>query len=212
MQHKLKLAVLGGTGKAGKYLVKQLLNQGYPIRLLARNPDAVEIKSPLVEVVQGDARKFESIQALLKGCHAVISTLGQPKGEATIFSQATKNIIKAMNELNMQRYILVTGLNVDAPFDKKGEKTKMATDWMKTNYAETTTDKQLEFEALSKSNVNWTLVRLPLIHQTDERGKVVVSLEDCLGDKISATDLAHFLIDQLSVKTHSRSAPFIATL
>ncbi|MFM7851950.1 MAG: hypothetical protein ACKO96_08535, partial [Flammeovirgaceae bacterium] len=62
-----------------------------------------------------------------------------------------------MNELNIERYILITGLNVDSPSDKKGAKTKMATDWMKTNYAETTNDKQLEFEMLSKSNINWTL-------------------------------------------------------
>ncbi|MFM7851949.1 MAG: NAD(P)H-binding protein [Flammeovirgaceae bacterium] len=68
MQHKIRLAVLGGTGKAGKYLVKKLLNQGYPIRLLARNPEAIEIKSPQIEVARGDARKFESIHSLLKGC------------------------------------------------------------------------------------------------------------------------------------------------
>ncbi len=46
------------------------------------------------------------------------------------------------------RYILITGLNVDAPLDKKSAKTKMATDWMKANYSPTTLDKQVEFETL----------------------------------------------------------------
>jgi hypothetical protein len=65
---------------------------------------------------------------------------------------------------------------------------------------------------LAGSNIDWTLVRLPLIKQTDARGKVSVNLEDCLGEYISATDLAHFLIEQLSDNTYSRKAPFIANI
>jgi len=39
MQQNIKIAVLGGTGKAGKYLVKQLRKQGFQIKLLLRNPE-----------------------------------------------------------------------------------------------------------------------------------------------------------------------------
>lgn len=211
MQNNLKLAVIGGTGKSGKYLVRNLLNQGYHFKLLLRNPQDYDIVSPQIEIVKGDAREYESIRLLLEGCGAVISTLGQPRGETSIFSQATRNVIRAMTELNIKRYILITGLNVDSPSDKKGTKGKMATDWMKANYPETTLDKQVEFDVLSNSNIDWTLVRLPLIEQTEERGKLAVSLEDCPGDKVSATDLAFFLIDQLSDVKYVRTAPFIAT-
>lgn len=211
MQNNLKLAVIGGTGKSGKYLVRNLLNQGYHFKLLLRNPQDYDIVSPQIEIVNGDAREYESIRLLLEGCGAVISTLGQPRGETSIFSQATRNVIRAMTELNIKRYILITGLNVDSPSDKKGTKSKMATDWMKANYPETTLDKQVEFDVLSNSNIDWTLVRLPLIEQTEERGKLAVSLEDCPGDKVSATDLAFFLIDLLSGDKYVRAAPFIAT-
>jgi putative NADH-flavin reductase len=212
MKHNLKIAILGGTGKSGRYLVKQLLNQDFHLKLLLRNPENLQVKSPLIEVVQGDARTYESIELLLDGCQAVISMLGQPKGEPAIFSQASKNVIRAMQRFNMERYILITGLNVDTPFDNKGPKTKMATDWMKENFPETTNDKQVEFNVLSNSTVDWTLVRLPLIEQTDERSKILVSLEDCPGDKISSTELAYFLIGQLFDKTFVRKAPFIATI
>ena len=84
-----------------------------------------------------------------------------------------------MSYNNVDRYILTTGLSVDTPLDKKGPKCQMATDWMKANYPETTFDKQVEFNVLSKSEIKWTLVRLPLIEQTDETRKVIVSLEDC---------------------------------
>lgn len=210
MKHKFKLAIIGGTGKSGKYLVKQLLTQEFYFKLLLRNPGKFKIKSPFIEIVKGDARDYGAVHSLVNGCQAVISTLGQPRGETPIFSQATRNVIQAITQFNVNRYILTTGLNVDSPFDKKGSKAKMATDWMKSNYSETTLDKQVEFDVLSKSDINWTLVRLPLIEQTDERGKVIVSLEDCPGDKISSTDLACFLIEQLSEESYVRKAPFIA--
>ena len=205
-----KLAILGGTGKSGKYLVKELLSRGFHLKLLLRTPENFQLKSPLIEIVKGDARDYESVRSLANGCNAVISTLGQPRGEASIFSQATINVLQAIAEYEIKRYIVTTGLNVDTPFDKKGAKTKVATEWMKSNYPKTTLDKQVEFDILSKSDIDWTLVRLPMIEQTDERREVIVSLEDCPGDNISATDLAFFLIDQLSSDTYVQQSPFIA--
>ncbi|HEV8515501.1 MAG TPA: NAD(P)H-binding protein [Cyclobacteriaceae bacterium] len=212
MKHISKIAVIGGTGKSGKYLVKLLLDQGFHLKLLLRNPENFQIKSPLIEVVQGDARIYESVQLLVAGCQAVLSMLGQPKGEPTIFSEATRNVIRAMKHHSIERYIVTTGLNVDTPFDQKGVKTKMVTDWMYENYPKTTQDKQYEFEILSGSDINWTLVRLPMIEQTDLRSKILVSLEDCPGEKISATDLAHFVIEQLTDSAYARKAPFIANV
>jgi putative NADH-flavin reductase len=210
MNDKNKLAVIGGAGKSGKYLVNRLTAQGFDLKLLLRNPETYEIRSPRIEILKGDARNYDSIRALVDGCQSVISTLGQPRGEKSIFSQATSNVIRAMNHHNINRYILTTGLNVDTPNDKKGQMAKVATDWMKSNYPETTLDKQVEFDLLSKSNLDWTLVRLPLIELTDERRKVIVSLEDCPGDKISSTDLACFMIEQLSDQSYIKKAPFIA--
>jgi len=117
-----------------------------------------------------------------------------------------------MNEDNILRYIVTTGIHVDTPYDKKSPKTIFATDWMKKNYPISTANKQSEFDILSNSNINWTLVRLPLIEQTDTNGQIIISLEDCLGDKISATELAHFLIKQLSTDTFFKKSPFIASI
>ena len=214
MNKKIKIAVIGGTGKSGKYIVKQLIEQNFQLKILIRNPDNFEIKSPLVEVIQGDVTNYSAVNTLLEGCHAVISTLGVsiPPSEPTIFSQATTNVIQGMKEHNIHRYIVTTGLNVDTPFDSKSPKTLFATDWMRKNFPISTANKQSEFDILSKSKVDWTLVRLPLIEQTDESGEIIVSLEDCPGEKISATDLANFLIKQLSINTFVRKSPFIASV
>jgi putative NADH-flavin reductase len=211
MKNKFKVALIGGTGKSGKYLTRQLLHHGFPVKMLVRDPEKLTTNNPLIEVVNGNARDYSTILSLVEGCHAVISTLGgHTKGEPPIFSQASTHVVHAMKACKIKRYILTTGLNVDAPSDKKGFKTALATQWMKENYPLTTADKQKERDILSESGIDWTLVRLPLIELTDEKGDIKVSLEDCPGDKISATDLADFLIGQLEDRTYVRSAPFIA--
>lgn len=128
MNQNIKIAVIGGTGKSGKYLVKQLLNQGFQIKVLLRNPDNFQFKSPLVKIVKGNVNNYSSVHSLVKGCQAVISTLGLglPASEPTIFSQSTSNTIQAMNECKVHRYIVTTGLNVDTPFDKKNSQTELA--------------------------------------------------------------------------------------
>lgn len=210
MQQHIKIAVIGGTGKSGKYLVKELISKGYSIRLLHRKPETLTLNSSLVEIFKGDARDASAISGLITGTQAVISTLSQPAGEPSIFSDATRNIISAMEQHHVSRYIVIAGLNVDTPFDQKGDVTQAGTDWMRANYPITTQDRQVEYELLKSSSINWTMVRLPLIAQTGERKGILSSLTDCPGTGISATDLADFLISQLTDDTFSRRAPFIA--
>src|SRR6187431_2952985 len=124
MKQNIKIAVIGGTGKSGKYLVKQLIEQGFQIKILLRNPDNFQFKNTLIETVIGNVTDYESVYSLLKDCQAVISTLGMgiPASEPTIFCQASQNVIQAMNAMNINRYIVTTGLNVDTPSDKKSSK------------------------------------------------------------------------------------------
>ena len=213
MKNNIKIAVIGGTGKSGRYLVQELIKRGYHLNILVRNPENFKVQSRLVHIIYGDVRDYDTVKSLLRGCQAVLSTLGgSPLSEPTVFSKATRNILKAMKRANIKRYIVVAGLNVNTSFDKKGESTLNATDWMYANFPKSTKDRQDEYDLLVKSNLDWTLVRLPLIIQTNESFITKISLEDCLGDKISAADLAKFLIEQLNETSFFRKAPFLANV
>lgn len=212
MQQNQTIAVLGATGKSGKYLVNQLIDQGYAIRVLLRDPGTFAIDRARVEIVQGDARDYTAIYRLLENCNAVISTLGQRKGENPVLSLATTHIVQAMHERKISRYIVVTGLSIDVPGDRKSFRTKLLSRVMKWLFASVITDKQKEFSVLTASSVQWTLVRLPMIELTDETGKTAIGLHDCPGKKIRATDLAAFLIEQLSDSRFIQKAPFIASI
>lgn len=212
MKNILKVAVLGGGGRTGKYLVNQLLENGFSVKLLLRNPDEFTIQNSKIEIIKGDAIDEESINALLTDCQAVLSTIGQRPGEPMVASQATKNVLKAMNEYDIQRYVLLAGLNIDTPFDKKKPKTIMATDWMKTNFPEIQKDRQLTYYLLVESKIDWTQVRVPLIIFSDESHQISVNLEDCLGEKISAFDISKFMVKEMVESRYVKQSPFISTI
>ncbi len=80
--------------------------------------------------------------------------MGIPNNPLTILSNASKNIIRIMNNFDVKRYTLITGLSVDTPIDTKSLKVKFGTDWRYKNYLKPTADRQVEFEILSKNNLN----------------------------------------------------------
>lgn len=208
MDQEMKVAVIGGTGKAGKYLVKRLVSQGFKIKALTRNPGKLE-ETDLIEKVTGDVTDYESVYTLAEGCNVVISTLGQTKGEDPVFSIAAQNIVRAMEALQIKRYIVLTGLTLETPFDDKGFQTKMKSLVMRLLFSKIITDKQNEYKILQQSKLNWTIVRVPFIEMTDSRGNVEASLSDCKGSGISSADLADFLIGQITSESYIRKAPFI---
>lgn len=208
MNQNIKIAVIGGTGKAGKYLLKQLVNKGIKVKALIRNPQKLE-ENNLIEKVIGDVQNFESVYKLINGCNVVVSTLGQTKGDDPVFSLAGKNIVKAMEALQIKRYIVLTGLTLETQFDNKGFQTQMKTLIMRLLFRKIILDKQAEYKILQESNLNWTIVRVPFIDLTDSQKTIKTSLDDCKGSSISSTDLAEFLIDQIWNENFLRKAPFI---
>jgi putative NADH-flavin reductase len=212
MKNINKAAVLGGGGRTGNYLVNQLLKEGFSIKLLLRNPESFSIQSPQIEIIKGDALDIESIQLLLQDCDAVISTVGQRKDEPLVASLATTNILQVMKDYEIKRYVLLAGLNIDTPFDRKSTKTQMATEWMKSNFPVIQEDRQKAYDLLEASNINWTQVRVRFIEFTDVSSELAVNIEDCIGDKISAHDIADFMIREMIESKFSRQSPFISAV
>ncbi|OCX53619.1 hypothetical protein BEL04_04815 [Mucilaginibacter sp. PPCGB 2223] len=208
-QHKT-IAVIGGTGKAGKYLVQQLLKNGYTVNALVRTPENFAPSHPALSIVKGDIQNIAAIQKILKGCNAVLSTLGQTQGEPLISALAATNILAVMKEYGIKRYIFVCGMNIDVPGDNKNAANIAKSDWMRNNFPAVVADKQRAYEIVAASVVDWTMVRVPMIVQSDEKNGVTNSLQDCPGESINTSDLADFLISQIDDKRYIRKSPFAA--
>lgn len=71
MAQNKRIAVVGGNGKAGRFVVQKALEKGYAVRMLVRNPQRLTVSDGRVKVIKGNAEDISSIQALLEGCDAV---------------------------------------------------------------------------------------------------------------------------------------------
>ncbi|GAB3020337.1 NAD(P)-dependent oxidoreductase [Spirosoma pulveris] len=205
------IAILGGAGKAGRPLVEQTLAAGYSVRLLLRYPQEFNLSSERLEIVQGDVRDASCVRRLLQGSSALLSTLGHTKGETTpMMSTATQNFVAIMEELGISRCVVVTSLFVTGR-EQLDARTQEAADYMQQHYSLFMNDRQLEFKLLSESNLNWTYVRVPFITQDPATGGVDINLDHLPGQRITAVDLANFLISQLNDQRYIQQAPFIAS-
>src|SRR5215471_16204256 len=65
-----RVLLIGGTGTVGSQVAAQLSARGIPIRVLARNPEAVSFP-PQVELVRGDLTQPETLDRGLDGIDTV---------------------------------------------------------------------------------------------------------------------------------------------
>ncbi|MCP4842966.1 MAG: SDR family NAD(P)-dependent oxidoreductase, partial [Halieaceae bacterium] len=94
--------VTGATGFIGHSLCKQLLSQGFAVRILARSPmRAAELESLGATVVQGDLDNSEALVSLISGCSAIIHGAGVVRGNSQadfdrVNVQGTENLVSAI--------------------------------------------------------------------------------------------------------------------
>jgi len=73
-------------------------------------------------------------------------------------------------------------------------------------------DRQKTYDLLVESATDWTQVRVPFIEFSELSSEISIDLEDCLGDKISAFDIAAFMIQEMAASKFSRKSPFISAI
>ena len=124
MDKKRTVAVLGATGYIGGRLVHELLERGWRVRAVGRNPEKLKCRPyashPDVELAQADVLDRKALTETLKGCHAafylVHSMLPGVKDFKDRDKQAALIMRDAAAEADVERIIYLGGLG-----DQDGE-------------------------------------------------------------------------------------------
>ncbi len=110
--------VTGATGYIGGHLVPMLLDQGHPVRALARNPDKLD-DAPWrsqVDVVRGDLGDADSLAAAFQDVD-VVYYLVHSMGTSTDFvaeeAKAARNVATAARDAGVGRIVYLSGLHPD---------------------------------------------------------------------------------------------------
>ena len=109
------ILVTGATGYVGGRLVPRLLEAGYQVRCLVRDPARLQGRAwfEQVEVVQGDVLKPESLPAALQDIDAAYYMIHSMKSSADFHQRdliAAQNFGKAAKSAGVQRLIYLGGL------------------------------------------------------------------------------------------------------
>jgi uncharacterized protein YbjT (DUF2867 family) len=83
------IVLIGGTRGTGLLIARLLMERGYPIRVLARDPEAAAKKiSHPAEIVRGDITIPSSLPEAVRGARHIIFTAGcrsgRPVGPGTV--------------------------------------------------------------------------------------------------------------------------------
>ena len=155
----MKVALFGGTGFVGSYILDQLLEQGHQPTLLIREGSDKKVHSPEnCTIIKGDISNEESIKQAINGSDAVIYCIGlirefKSRGitfERTQFEGATM-CMNTATDLGVKRFILMSANGV-CPNGTDYFKTK----WMAEQY-------------LKNTELDWTIFR-PTAIFGDPRG------------------------------------------
>lgn len=208
----MKLAIFGGTGKGGRFLVPRALEAGHEVVVLSRNPANMTIQHERLTVLQGDISERARVDAVIQGTDAVMSSLGpNNKGQPFSISKGFDNILPSMSQYNVRRLIMSCGAVVHDPLDKpQFLDTVFNFIW---RHFQTTV-----FEDMSQvvgkvraSDRDWTIVRVPyLTERFVKPGTVKVGYLGSIGSMITRTDMADFMLKQLESDTYLRKAPAIS--
>lgn len=196
----MKLLIIGGTGKTGRELIRQGLEQGHRITVIARNPDKIKVNHPELSIWKGDVLRPDSIVGAFKGQDAVLSALGHKRFiiKTTILSRGTANIIEAMKKSGVDRFICITSLGInDSRFRLGLYYTLFTIPFILFFYF---LDKSKQEKLIVNSGLDWTIVRPGQLINGKKRGKYKVGSDTghyILTKLISRADVAHFMLGEV---------------
>ncbi|CAM3686185.1 NAD(P)-dependent oxidoreductase [Deinococcus frigens] len=209
-QTTLTLAILGGTGRTGRLLIDQALDQNYSLRVLARDPSKLHRQDERLELVQGDAMNAADIERLLTGSDVVLSALGQTKGGPNeLLTRAAELLTQQMPQHGVRRLITLVGAGVPFPGDTPKLVDKVFRTLLKVLQPAVLNDAEAHAELIRASSLDWTIVRGPMLTE----GSAVPLLVGRVGEirpRVTRASVAQFMLAQVSSDQHVGQAPAIS--
>lgn len=209
----MKITIFGATGKTGRRLVAQALEEGHEVTAFTRTPSKLEAEHDRLSVVQGDVQEPERVAAAVAGADAVLSVLGPTSNEPPYeVSAGMRNILAAMEKHGVRRLVQSVGAGVRDPKDEPGLFDRLITVALKLFSRHVYEDMKRTADVIRASDVDWTLVRVPMLTDDPATGEVEVGyLGKGVGVRVSRADMAAFILEQVDDDTYLRQAPVISS-
>ncbi|MEK7875855.1 MAG: SDR family oxidoreductase [Pseudomonadota bacterium] len=207
----MNILIVGATRGIGRQVLEQALASGHSVSALVRDPQRLATQHERLRVVRGDILDPNSVAVAMDGQNAVCCSIGVkvPWPIITVFSEGTKNLLRAMKQAGIKRLICVTGIGTG---DSRGHGGFFydcvfypLVAW--PIYA----DKDRQESLIRASKVDWTIVRPGFLTNgpMTRSYRVLTNLTGVTAGWISRADVAHFMLTELQSNQYLRQAPLL---
>lgn len=205
----MKLIVFGATGSVGRLVVDQALEQGHEVTAFTRDPAKVGRRHERLSVAGGDVTGVGRVTDAVAGHDAVIVALGAGR-KGGVRGPGTKSVIEAMRAAGVRRII------VQSTIGAGDSRTNLNFFWKRIMFGmllrPAYADHQAQERIVMSSDVDWTIIRPGSFTEGPRTGEYRRGFGPAEKSqlKISRSDVADFVLEQLDDHTFLRKTPAIS--
>lgn len=203
----MKIVIFGASGKTGILTVYQALDKGHHVTAFSRIASNVTIQHKNLRVVEGDIRDYQKVKQTILAHDVVISTLGVHQHKPnTILSEGTANILKAMDENQVKRFICMSSAGIlgnDSGFFFGKIIIPL---WFKHTFR----DKKRQLAAIRQSSCEWVVIRPSRLTDAPRTKAYHITMGAPASGSVPRADVADFMLKLLTDKTYDRKTPAIS--
>lgn len=209
----MKIAVFGATGGAGLQVVEQALAAGDEVVAYLRNLGRLPVQHDRLSVIQGELSDGAALEEAIAGADAVISTLGPSGGShGRPLTRGIRNILAAMAKTGVRRLIVSSGAGARDPNDRFDLKFRFLVALLWLAIPQALADVIGLSEAVRQSGCDWTIVRVPPLHDGPRTGRIRAGYlgQGSLRLRLCRADMADFMLKQVRDLKYLQQAPMIS--
>jgi putative NADH-flavin reductase len=214
-EKSMKIALLGSTGFVGNRLLEKALAKEYQVKTLVRDRAKLGPHKERVEIIQGDASQPASLEKTIEGTEAVLSTLPPVMvgNDPVAAGRRMEDLVSVLERNGVKRLIHIGGAVHGGGLNENWNLgRRLLRLYLNMVCRPVLIAKQLEWEILAKSDLDWTLVRPPKISKGKPNGRIAADGKNLARTQVNVDALADFMLDQIGSETWVGRAPLVATI
>lgn len=209
----MRVVVLGGTGRTGRRIVAAGVEAGLQMVSFGRSARADSVP-PGAEAHAGDVLQASDVRAALDGADALVTALSIPRvtrspfsalvGPPDLHSRSTALLLDVLPDCGVRRWVKLSaqGVGDSAPRAGWGFRALVAA----SNLRPAFTDHAVADAALQQADLDWTIIRPPMLDDGEATGAVVASPDAITWTwtRVRTGDVAAWIIGALDDDTTVR--------
>lgn len=210
----MKVAIIGATGFVGTALLNELTSRGHEVIAIARRPEKISIKSPLIHPVSANAFDPQQVAKAVKGADAVVSAYNPGWTNPRIyeeFLEGSRAIQAGVKQSGVKRLIVIGGAG---SLEIKPGVQLIDTPQFPAEYKPGASGARDYLNEIKKEkDLDWTFFSPAILmnhdHSGVRRGHYRLGLDNPVFDAegksvLSVEDLALVIVDELEHPKHIR--------